>query len=70
MKSHLNFCTPHFDFTSIRYSMETIKSEISKLRALERDSCKTKTNEFGEGFLELWGGIPAGLRLMSLERDS
>ena len=30
----------------------------------------TKTNEFGEGFLELWGGIPAGLRLTSLERDS
>ena len=30
----------------------------------------TKANEFGEGFLELWGGIPALLQLMSLERDS
>ena len=23
-----------------------------------RDSCRTKSNEFGEGFLELRGGIP------------
>ena len=35
-----------------------------------RDSFITKTNEFEEGFLELWGGIPALLRLTSLERDS
>ena len=33
MKSHLNFRTPHFDFTSIiRYSMKTFKSEISKFK--------------------------------------
>ena len=33
MKSHLNFSTPHFDFTSIiRYSLKTIKSEISKFK--------------------------------------
>ena len=30
----------------------------------------TTTNEFGEGFLELRGGIPAGLKVMCLERDS
>ena len=35
-----------------------------------RDSFITKTNEFEEGFLELKGGIPGGLRLTSLERDS
>ena len=35
-----------------------------------RDSFITKTNEFGEGFLEIWGKISAPLQLMSLERDS
>ena len=39
-------------------------------RAVGRDSFITKTNEFEEGFQELWGGIPALLPLMSLERDS
>ena len=49
--------------------------------SLERDSCTTTTtdNEFGEGFLELWGGISTNefgegflilLELMSLDRDS
>ena len=51
-----------------------------QLMSLERDSCTTTiANEFGEGFLELWGGISTNefgegflilLQLMSLERDS
>ncbi len=46
---------------------------------LERDSYTTTANDFGEGFLENWGGISTTdfgegflipLQLMSMERDS